>query len=625
MIPHRILTRLAVVGFFIASAQALQAARLPIDYDVEAGFGGVVPDSGGLFPVVVTLNNNVASTSGLIEILQPDPSGGAEVKHTLPFTTPAPSIKRFCIIARMEPGRDLELRITFKDQIRPIIKKLKIQKSTKPLVVCAGVQRSVRPGALGESYRVASVSPQSLPADPLAFDGLHALVLSGGAFMSLSKAQLDAVARWTVTGGILVFTDTLPDEVFWRNFQVLAGKSGVKMPSTGYARLGAGFIACSGADPEMGGGPFWSGDDAATGVLFPNLTKEDYFSHSGTGFFTRQWQDRRAYGFMGAFWIILIIGAYVVVIGPVDMWIVRRMKKPYMTWVLFPVSIALFALIAHMYSSLVNVGTMRAIYANIVDVSPGHGLARGNSLFWVHSVKNATYAFATSLKNVCFSARESSLGAGSAAAVDVVNGADSTMSARIPIFSSKTFDASWYMPWPHEIVCRRERTDLQFIVPADLKITTAFLATDEGLTRLDRFGDTWTTGSTPEPWDEAIARRVNSISQYRYNYGYRSGDSDDNDMLPSTDSLQDYLICMSFPTEVSQDKAQKLNSYYSSYYRRERDGREIAMDIQRRLHGGKVLLLFSEQAPGLLPVEIKWSLPSVRRVNLVRYQVPDGV
>ena len=591
---------------------------------MEVGFEGVVSTRSSVFPVAITIDNKVASTTGRIEISQPDASGNSEARQVLPFTTPAPSRKRFVLLTRIERSRNLELTVVFTDHIKTIRRKLNVKRNNDPLVLCLGVPRSYRLAGAAGKYTFVTIEKHSLPSDPVALDGVHAVMLSGPVFASLSAAQLEAMRQWTVTGGTLIFVEMVADEAFRRNFESLTGMPGMHVPVGDVARLGAGIIAASDTDAELGR-VFWDGDEALTRRLFPAVAEDDRQSYAATtGFFSKLWQTKRSYGLAGLLSIIIIIVTYICAIGPMDRWLVKRLKKPYLTWVFFPVAIAAFSVIAYGYSSMANVGTMRAVYANVVDVAPGFGVAKGNSLMWVYSAKNATYTINTSLKDVCFSARESILGAGAVAGVDIANGRDSTISARIPVFSSKEFGATWFMPWSHEIACQRDGQVLSFIVPEALNVNSAYMASEEGLINLTKKGQAWVAEGNTTPWETIIVSRAGALSpHWHFRMGMPFGTVDDERLMPSSETLQSYLLCMSFPWEVSPDNVQ--NAYQALYYRQSRDYRERSMDIRCRLKGGRTLLLFLEPTSSLLPIRIRWNSPTVMQVNLVRFQVPESI
>ena len=609
-------------AFFVFLSPAFSASRQPVDYGVSVGFDDTVPSTDSICPVTVTINNQVGSTRGEIKLTQPDPSGGYEVTHRIPFESPSPSVKRFTLMTRLETGRSLVLSVTFDDYIRPIQRELKVQRSDKPIVVCIGAQPLLKTGKTGEYYRFLSSAGPSMPDNPVALDGAHAIVFGGLAFASLDKGQIDALRQWTAGGGRLVFADCPSDEAFRANFSRLAGSSPVNPALRGVNALGAGVVACAGAGIQ-GDGAFWESDRKMTAALFPRVTEPEddgnTFSYvstgRGTGHFTSLWKTNRSYGFLGFASIVLIVGAYVLVIGPGDWWLVRRFKKPYLTWIIFTGAIALFSLIAYSYSRLVNVGSMRAVHVNVLDTSLDTPVARGDSQFWVYSAKNTSYRMDTPQKDVVFSARESSQSVGFMAGVSIANGADSSLTARIPIFSSKEFDASWYAPWQHKVVCSEKEGRLSVVLPEELKASYMYVADSLGITTLNESGSVWVAAEHTVRWNDAIWSYAESLGS-----PMNAWTSPKGDIMPSEEALRHYLLCMSFPWKIDE----KQDDWRSvSMYRSGRNAREASMDVRYRLAGGRVLLVFLNTQEGLLPISFSRYHPKTERIDLVRIQIPE--
>jgi hypothetical protein len=593
-----------------------------VDYSVSAGFADTVPLTDSICPVTVTINNQVGSTRGEIQLTQPDPSGGLEVTQRLPFESPAPSVKRFTLLARLETGRSIVLTVKFEDYIKPIQKELKVQRSDKPLVVCVGVPPQLKAGKTGEYYRFISLAGESIPDNPVALDGAHAIIFSGLAFSSLDKLQIESLRQWAAGGGRIIFADSPPDEAFRAGVSRLAGSAAIDTAARGIHALGAGFVACSG---PQGGGAFWESSREMNAALFPRLTEpdddENMFSNmstgKGTGHFTRLWQTNRSYGFLGFASIVLIVGAYVLVIGPGDWWLVRRFKKPYLTWIIFTGAIAVFSLIAYSYSRLVNVGSMRAVYVNVLDTSLDVPVARGNSQFWVYSAKNTTYSMDTPRKDVVFSARESAQSVGFMAGVSIGNGAESSITARIPVFSSKEFDASWYTPWQHKIACKQKDGRLSVVLPEDLKADSMYVADSFGITALRESGGEWLAESGTVRWNDAIWSYAESLGS-----PLNSWASSQAEVMPSQEVLRHYLLCMSFPWKIDE----KLDDWRSvSLYRSGRNAREASMDARYRLENGRILLVFLKTQEGLLPIRFARYNPTTARIDLVRIQIPKKI
>jgi hypothetical protein len=251
---------------------------------------------------------------------------------------------------------------------------------------------------------------------------------------------------------------------------------------------GAGFVV-SQVLADARERPFWVQPEQrrAAELFWPDLRRASgwgLMSFAQSGHFTSMTRRESTYGLSGFLWLVLIIGAYIVVIGPVDYWLVRRTKKPWLTWVIFSGAIVAFSLIAYWYSNVIHSGSMQAIQVTVADAGAGTEPLKGNSIFWLYSTKNSVYTITTALPQTQFSARESQV-ASTVAWVKVRNGAQSTIEARIPIFSSKVFDAVWHQrkDWQVQEVERLEAKG--FVLPPQWRVRQAYLATARGLTALD--------------------------------------------------------------------------------------------------------------------------------------------
>jgi len=594
------------------------AARVQVDHHIEAGWGGVVPVRGALVPVAVTINNKVGNTSGRIEISQSSGGGTPEVRHVLDFSTPAPSVKRFVVLVRVQSSLNLVVEVWFKDYIRPIRREITVGQENRPIILGLGIPRGYGFGEVRGKYRTVNVPGESLPADPLGLDSVHGVALSAHAFSILAPEQRGALRQWMLTGGTVILTDTPEDETIKAMLRRFIGDPDADLTRTAAIRSGAGILALPGRDSPRGRA-FWVRDRALTETIFPEMAEkaQNQYYH-GQGYFSFMWRSRRTYGAGAVFMIIFIVGAYICTIGPVDKKLVKWLGRPYLTWVFLPLAAAAFSGIAYLYSSFANVGSMQAAYVDVLDTACGLDTVKGNSLFWVYSAKNATYTIETPVQNAHFSARETAMSAGSAAGVEVMNGRMSKMRARIPVFSSKQLDAAWFMPWEHDITCRGRGSGLRITIPDKLKVRKAFLADRDGLTSLSLNDGELAPRGGGRPWRDVLRDRGSVL---RFSYGNAFVADDPNAAQRVGKQLEDYLICLSFPWVTEADNASS-NPVGFGYGR---DHRERSLDVRGRVSPGRMLLLFLEPDCDLFPVNIKRHFPRTVRMNLLRVQLPDNV
>ena len=94
--------------------------------------------------------------------------------------------------------------------------------------------------------------------------------------------------------------------------------------------------------------------------------------------------------------LLLMLVVYLVVIGPFDRWLVRRLGRPMLTWITFPAFVALFSVLVYWIGFKLRAGQTEWTELHVVDVLPmagtntGSGL-RGRTYTSLYSPVNATY------------------------------------------------------------------------------------------------------------------------------------------------------------------------------------------------------------------------------------------
>ena len=611
--PRLRLQALGVLLLLLSLAIPVQAARLPPDVTFSVGLSGAVSDGRMLFPVTVTLRNRMLPTEGRIEISFPDHGERSEVSYIQPVSLPAPSTKAFTLWVRSEPYRTMQVTVTFKDYFLPFSERQPLLPDQFARVACLEVPLAFRQGEAKANSRFTEVTPAAMPDNPLALSGWHAVMLSRHALENLSAPALAALRQWVVTGGTLIGID-LSDDVLSERVGLTPSSPVPRSTHPTVRPVGAGLVACAGANAETRTA-FWERDPNLMRRIFPASDASERANFNPSGHLDEICRNQSGSAGLSFLWILLIVGAYAAVIGPLDRWVTARCGRPHLTWVFFAAAILGFSVLAYGYSRLVNVGAMRTVTLNVVDAAPDFGMARGETLAWVYSARNAAYPFESTVDNACLSARETSLGAAAVAGVEITAGRRATLTARIPVFSAKEFDASWYIPWTNAVQCRQGPGGWTVTVPSNFKVSEAYVAETTGVTPLSAFAgrrDEWTSaGTTPLAWD-ALLEKADAFPRHYYG-GPRQGTRDD-DTLPQR--LRDYLLLLSFPGPLHPADPPVGYSVGHTFVDG-RDAREASLDIRHRLERGPVLLLFVD-GPVASPFRSLRFAPETRETTLVR-------
>src|SRR6266436_2079251 len=95
-------------------------------------------------------------------------------------------------------------------------------------------------------------------------------------------------------------------------------------------------------------------------------------------------------------WLLLLLVVYLLVIGPVDQYCLQRANKQMLTWLTFPVYVALFSLLIYYIGYKLRAGETEWNELHLVDILP-HGETaewRGRTYASVYSPVNAQYKVA---------------------------------------------------------------------------------------------------------------------------------------------------------------------------------------------------------------------------------------
>lgn len=98
--------------------------------------------------------------------------------------------------------------------------------------------------------------------------------------------------------------------------------------------------------------------------------------------------------------LLLLLLVYLVVIGPLDQWWLRKINRPMLTWVTFPAYVVLFSLLIYYLGFRLRAGNSEYNELHVVDVLPrgtGGAVLRGRTFTSLYSPANETYRMGSDL------------------------------------------------------------------------------------------------------------------------------------------------------------------------------------------------------------------------------------
>jgi hypothetical protein len=95
-------------------------------------------------------------------------------------------------------------------------------------------------------------------------------------------------------------------------------------------------------------------------------------------------------------WLLLLLGGYLLVIGPLDRYALKRINRPMLTWVTFPAYVVTFSLLVYFIGYKLRAGESEFNELHLVDVLPRDGGAdwRGRTYGSIYSPASRAYKLA---------------------------------------------------------------------------------------------------------------------------------------------------------------------------------------------------------------------------------------
>jgi hypothetical protein len=150
-------------------------------------------------------------------------------------------------------------------------------------------------------------------------------------------------------------------------------------------------------------------------------------------------------------WLLALLVAYLVVIGPLDQYWLKKINRQMLTWVTFPCYVVFFSGLIYFIGFHLRAGELEWNELNVVDILPDNDRAvlRGQTYISIYSPNNARYQMSSNQKFA--SLRGEYLGnfggnqEGSRATVDQT-GNNFRADAFVPVWTSELFVSDWVEP-----------------------------------------------------------------------------------------------------------------------------------------------------------------------------------
>ena len=454
--------------------------RAELQFDVFVGYGssgssdGIVRE-GCWFPVACEVFNDGSSFDAVFEFSSLQ-TGGGQVRR-MRIELPTNTRKRFCFPLFAGTSRYATWQARLLDtsgRLRAERPDIQVQDISRESYLLGGLARSFAglpvfppPGsARGPQARVARMTVEQFPDNPLALEGLNALYINSEKAVELKVGQVSALTMWVRGGGVLVVgieqiqdiesTGWLRELVGFELTGAFTNRSRGEVhrwlttqpgsiPGSPYAQLEQDnvfeegeFLAFTATAPSenvrlaVGGKPlavaarcgrgevitllfsperepfkswkhrqwFWPRLLGVSNNCFRQTQGVPYGGLSMDGVFGAMIETRQTRK-LPVEWLLLLLAIYLIVIGPLDYWWLKKINRQMLTWLTFPAYVAIFSLLIYWLGYKLRAGETEWNELHLTDVLEAERgvILRGRTFASLYSSANAKYKLASDLPN----------------------------------------------------------------------------------------------------------------------------------------------------------------------------------------------------------------------------------
>jgi hypothetical protein len=429
-----------------AAGHAARAQQVdePLEIEVRAGFDGYV-QPGTWTPITVTASNDGPDVTGELRV-QVDPLTGARTNYVYPIELPRGSRKQVMLYVADLSGFGNEIQVDLVERGRVVTSERVQLQFANANVLLVGIWSDSPQGLIdiaqvtpssGET-RLAVLTAEDFPAEAPAWAALDALVIADADTGQLSPEQRTALGRWVMGGGRLVIVgglgyqrvlsgleDIVPVADVSVSTVELASLAeavdapfGPQTPTEGPAAVGApipgaralvdgeggplvvwrpsgyGFVAYLAPDPGLNPLFGWEGMAPLWRMVLSAGNPRPAWAYE----MNAQWDYARqavaavpGVSLPSVVQLCGFLALYVGLIGPVNYFVLTRLKRRELAWFTIPALILLFSGVA--YVTGFQLRGSRAILHRLALIQTGEGedTAQVDALVGVWSPRRARY------------------------------------------------------------------------------------------------------------------------------------------------------------------------------------------------------------------------------------------
>jgi hypothetical protein len=193
---------------------------------------------------------------------------------------------------------------------------------------------------------------------------------------------------------------------------------------------------------------FWAKMMEMPPTLLVNEQYQQYGGHSLDGVFGAMIDSKQVRKLPVGWLLVLLIG-YLVVIGPLDRYWLNKINRQMLTWITFPIYVALFSGLIYLIGYKLRAGESEWNELHVVDVMPAGEQAglRGRTYASIYSPVNARYRLAGEQMFSAFRGEFMSYGGQEASRATIEQrGNNFSAEISVPVWTSQLYVSDW---WRH--------------------------------------------------------------------------------------------------------------------------------------------------------------------------------
>ncbi len=179
-------------------------------------------------------------------------------------------------------------------------------------------------------------------------------------------------------------------------------------------------------------------------------------------------------------WLLLLLVAYLLVIGPFDQWWLKKINRQMLTWITFPAYVAFFSLLIYFIGYKLRAGETEWTELHLVDVIPasvpaGAHEIRGRTYGSIYSPVNARYAFVNDIPNATFRGEYTGNYGNQDSARGQIEQRPGGVSGEmaVPVWTSQLFVSDWWKRMPSPVTFEVTPTEIRVANRLDQPLAAA--------------------------------------------------------------------------------------------------------------------------------------------------------